>query len=69
MLNWALMFFVVAIIAVGSVFLQWHYAVDGYAGMLLAAATVVLANRLPIRIPLRRRPPVPERLDVAAPSL
>jgi hypothetical protein len=43
-----------AIIAVGSVFLQWHYAIDGYAGMLLAAITVVLANRLPVKVPLRR---------------
>jgi hypothetical protein len=41
-------------IAIGSVFLQWHYAVDGYAGMLLAGVTLVLANRLPLRVPLRR---------------
>ena len=46
-----------AIIAVGSVFLQWHYAVDGYLGIVLAALTVVLANRLPLRVPLRRPAP------------
>jgi hypothetical protein len=33
-------------IAVGSVFLQWHYAVDGYAGALLAACTAWIAVRL-----------------------
>lgn len=30
-------------IFIGSVFLQWHYAVDGYAGILLAAAVCYLS--------------------------
>ena len=42
------------LIGIGSVFLQWHYAVDGYVGVLLAVVTVLLANRLPVQIPLRR---------------
>jgi membrane-associated phospholipid phosphatase len=41
-------------IAIGSVFLQWHYAVDGYAGALLAALTAWIAVRLPATVPLRR---------------
>src|SRR5690606_36313600 len=44
------------LIAIGSVFLQWHYAIDGYVGIALAATTVLLAQRLPIRVPLRRSP-------------
>jgi len=44
-----------AAIAIGSVFLQWHYAVDGYAGALLATATAWAAVRLPAAVPLRRR--------------
>jgi membrane-associated phospholipid phosphatase len=42
-------------IAVGSVFLQWHYGVDGYAGTLLALVTTGAAMRLPVTIPFRRR--------------
>ena len=42
------------LIAIGAVFLQWHYAIDGYMGMVLATIAVLLANRLPIRVPLRR---------------
>jgi membrane-associated phospholipid phosphatase len=44
-----------AAIGIGSVFLQWHYAIDGYAGVFLAAATVWLAVRLPAAVPVRRR--------------
>jgi membrane-associated phospholipid phosphatase len=35
-----------AIIAVGSVLLAWHYAVDGYAGAAIALACWWLAGRL-----------------------
>jgi membrane-associated phospholipid phosphatase len=42
-------------IAVGLVLLQWHYAVDGYAGILLAVCTSGAALPLPVTIPLRRR--------------
>ena len=35
-----------AVIQVGSVLLAWHYAVDGYAGILLALAAWAVARRL-----------------------
>lgn len=35
-----------AVIQVGSVLLAWHYAVDGYAGILLALAAWTVARRL-----------------------
>ncbi len=35
------------IIFLGSIFLQWHYAIDGYAGFLLAAATTFMSWKLP----------------------
>jgi membrane-associated phospholipid phosphatase len=47
--------FYAVVIAIGSVFLQWHYAVDGYAGLVLALGTAWLACRLPVALPLRRR--------------
>ncbi len=43
--GWALAVFA-AIIAVGSVLLAWHYAVDGYAGAAIALACWWLAGRL-----------------------
>ena len=35
-----------AIILIGSVHLAWHYAVDGYAGILLAAAFWLIAGAI-----------------------
>jgi hypothetical protein len=36
-----------AVVFFGSIFLQWHYAVDGYAGLLLAVFVSLLSTRLP----------------------
>lgn len=42
----ALAWIYAASIAFGSVFLQWHYAIDGYIGVCLALITVWLSKRL-----------------------
>ncbi|MCB0325158.1 MAG: phosphatase PAP2 family protein, partial [Bdellovibrionales bacterium] len=32
---------------IGSIFLQWHYAVDGYIGFIMALLICVIAKKLP----------------------
>jgi membrane-associated phospholipid phosphatase len=42
----ALAFGYVAIVAASSVYLAWHYAIDGYVGAALAVTVYVLARRM-----------------------
>lgn len=45
-MGWTLTLFVVVIL-IGSVHLGWHYAIDGYVGVLLALVMWMVAARLP----------------------
>ncbi len=54
----------VIVIFFGSMFLQWHYAVDGYVGFALACFIAFVSLKLPDLWPLIRR----RRIKTSAPS-